>query len=40
LAARELFDRLLAEARAGRLPRRALERSAARIDELAATYTG
>jgi beta-N-acetylhexosaminidase len=35
-----VFDRLLAEARAGRLPRPALERSAARIDELAATYAG
>ena len=35
-----VFDRLLAEARAGRLPRAALERSAARIDGLAATYAG
>ena len=35
-----VFDALLAEARAGRLPRAALERSAARIDELAATYAG
>ncbi len=35
-----VYDALLAEARAGRLPRKALERSAARIDELAATYAG
>jgi beta-N-acetylhexosaminidase len=35
-----VFDRLLTEARAGRLPRAALERSAARIDELAETYAG
>jgi beta-N-acetylhexosaminidase len=35
-----VFDRLLAEARAGRLPRADLKRSAARIDELAATYAG
>jgi beta-N-acetylhexosaminidase len=35
-----VFDRLLSEARAGRLPRATLERSAARIDELAATYGG
>ena len=35
-----VFDALLVEARAGRLPRAALERSAARIDELAATYAG
>ena len=35
-----VFDALLAEARAGRLPRAELERSAARIDELAATYAG
>jgi beta-N-acetylhexosaminidase len=35
-----VFDRLLAEARAGRLSRAALEQSAARIDELAATYAG
>jgi beta-N-acetylhexosaminidase len=35
-----VFERLLGEARAGRLPRAALERSAARIDELAATYAG
>jgi beta-N-acetylhexosaminidase len=36
----EVYDRLLAEARAGDLPRAALERSADRIDELAATYAG
>lgn len=35
-----VYDSLLAEARAGRLPRAALERSAARIDELDATYAG
>jgi beta-N-acetylhexosaminidase len=35
-----VYDALLAEARAGHLPRAALERSAARIDELAATYAG
>ncbi len=35
-----VYDALLAEARAGRLPRTPLERSAARIDELAATYAG
>jgi beta-N-acetylhexosaminidase len=35
-----VFDRLLDDARAGRLPRQTLERSAARIDELAATYGG
>jgi beta-N-acetylhexosaminidase len=35
-----VYDRLLADARAGRLPRPALERSAARIQELAATYGG
>ena len=35
-----VYDPLLAEARAGRSPARALERSAARIDELAATYAG
>jgi beta-N-acetylhexosaminidase len=35
-----VYDRLLAEARAGRLGRAALERSAARIAELAATYGG
>ena len=35
-----VYDALLAEARAGRLPKAALERSAARIDELAATYAG
>jgi beta-N-acetylhexosaminidase len=35
-----VYDALLAEARAGRLPRPALEASAARIDELAATYAG
>jgi beta-N-acetylhexosaminidase len=34
----EAYGALLAEARAGRLPRAALQRSAARIDELAATY--
>jgi beta-N-acetylhexosaminidase len=39
-SAERVFDRLLAEARAGRLSRPALERSAARIDELAATYAG
>jgi len=36
----QVYDRLLAAARAGGLPRAALERSAARIDELAATYAG
>jgi beta-N-acetylhexosaminidase len=36
----QVYDALLAEARAGRLPRAALQRSAARIDELAATYAG
>ncbi len=35
-----VYEGLLAAARAGRLPRAALERSAARIDELAATYSG
>ena len=35
-----VYDRLLADARAGGLPRVALERSAARIRELAATYAG
>lgn len=35
-----VYDALLAEARAGRLPRAGLERSAARIDALAATYAG
>ena len=35
-----VYDALLAEARAGRLSRAALRRSAARIDELAATYAG
>jgi hypothetical protein len=35
-----VYDQLLAGARAGRLPRAALEESAARIDELAATYAG
>ena len=35
-----VYDRLLAEARAGRLPRTSLERSAVRIAELAATYAG
>lgn len=35
-----VFDALVAEARAGRLPRAALERSAARIGELTATYAG
>ena len=35
-----VYDALLAEARAGRLPRAELERSADRIDELAATYAG
>jgi beta-N-acetylhexosaminidase len=35
-----VYDALLADARAGRLPRVALERSAFRIDELAATYSG
>lgn len=36
----EVYGALLAEARAGRLPRAALQRSAGRIDELAATYAG
>lgn len=35
-----VYDELLAAARAGRLSRASLERSAARIDELAATYAG
>ncbi len=35
-----VYDALLAEARAGRLPRASLERSAARIADLAATYAG
>jgi beta-N-acetylhexosaminidase len=35
-----VYDQLLAAARDGRLPRAALEQSAARIDELAATYAG
>ena len=35
-----VYDALLAEARAGRLSRAALEASADRIDELAATYAG
>lgn len=35
-----VYDRLLAEARTGRLSRESLERSAARIDGLAATYAG
>ncbi len=35
-----VYDALLEEARAGRLSRGALQRSAARIDELAATYAG
>jgi beta-N-acetylhexosaminidase len=35
-----VYDELLAAARAGRLPRAGLERSAARIAELAATYAG
>ena len=35
-----VYDQLLAAARAGRLPRAGLEQSAARIDELAATYAG
>ncbi|HEY7177732.1 MAG TPA: glycoside hydrolase family 3 N-terminal domain-containing protein [Gaiella sp.] len=35
-----VYDELLAAARAGRLSRTALEESAARIDELAATYAG
>ena len=34
------YDALLAAARSGRLPRASLERSARRIDELAATYAG
>jgi beta-N-acetylhexosaminidase len=36
----QVYDALLADARAGRLPRAALERSSARIGELAATYAG
>jgi beta-N-acetylhexosaminidase len=36
----DVYAALLAEARAGRLSRPALQRSAARIDELAATYAG
>ena len=35
-----VYDALVAEARAGRLPRAGLEASAARIEELAATYAG
>jgi beta-N-acetylhexosaminidase len=35
-----VFDRLLAEARAGRLSRAVLARSAARIDDLRSTYAG
>jgi beta-N-acetylhexosaminidase len=35
-----VYDQLLAAARDGRLPRAALEASAARIEELAATYAG
>jgi beta-N-acetylhexosaminidase len=35
-----VYDQLLAAARDGRLPRSALRASAARIDELAATYAG
>ena len=35
-----VYDALLAAAREGRLPRRGLERSTARIDELVATYSG
>ncbi len=35
-----VYDALLQDARAGGLPRAALARSAARIDELAATYAG
>ena len=35
-----VYDQLLAAARAGRLPRPALEQSVARIDALAATYAG
>jgi beta-N-acetylhexosaminidase len=35
-----VYDALLAEAQAGRFPRAALQRSEARIDELAATYAG
>jgi beta-N-acetylhexosaminidase len=35
-----VYARLLAAARAGDLPRAALEQSRARIDELAATYAG
>jgi beta-N-acetylhexosaminidase len=36
----EVYDQLLAAARDGRLPRAALRASAARIDDLAATYAG
>ena len=36
----QAYDALLAAARSGRLSRASLERSAARIDELAATYAG
>ena len=35
-----VYNQLLAAARGGRLPRASLEQSAARIDELAATYAG
>jgi beta-N-acetylhexosaminidase len=35
-----VYDGLLAAARSGRLPRASLERGAARIDDLAATYAG
>jgi beta-N-acetylhexosaminidase len=39
-ATTQAFDALLAAARSGRLSRASLERSAARIDELAATFAG
>jgi hypothetical protein len=39
-ATAQAYDALLAAARSGRLSRASLERSAARIDELAATYAG
>ena len=39
-ATAQAYDALLAAARSGRLSRASLERSAARIEELAATYAG
>jgi beta-N-acetylhexosaminidase len=39
-SSKRVYAALLRAARAGRLPRAALERSAARVEELAATYSG